>query len=1138
MRIRNDQLSLAPTDLSGYLNCRHLTSLDLRAAKGEFERPKVFSPVTQTLQQKGIEHELGYLAYLKTQHAHVIELEEHATIEQTKVALASGADIIYQANLSNSTWSGYADFLVKVAKPSELGDWSYEAQDTKLARSTRAGTILQLCVYTLLLEELQGIQPELMHVVAPGRDWQPESYRVDEYSAYFRLLQRGIGQFAENPEATYPDLVSHCDLCAYWDRCEKVRRGDDHLCYVAGMQSGHIEQLRAAKINSLQEFAESYEIPEPSRGSLETLLKLREQARIQLKGRTNQTNEFELKTPINPEHGFQRLPAPTPDDIYLDFEGSHFTEGGVQEYLTGYVTLDAAGSYQSTALWADTLEAEQANFEAFIDMAMAVRAKNPKAHIYHFAPYEPAALKRLMGRFATRERELDVLLIEEVFVDLLGIVRRSLIASVESYSIKNLEPFFGYQRKQNLREASASRRVIEAALEYGPLDDTVDQDKRIVTDYNREDCESTHRLHMWLETLRNAAEQDQGSIPRLAGHKEEAKPPKELDLELQALRDRLIADIPTDPNAQTPEQRARFLLGHMMEFHRREEKATWWEYFRLRDLPPEDLINERKAMSGLVFQEIVNPKAAPVIRYKFADQDVDAREGDTVYDPEGNKIGSVTSTDYNARTIDITHRTTTVDERPDTVFFHSYIDPKEIRQSLVRLGNHVLEHGLAPAAPYESALRLLALEAPGNPGKPLRQEQESVVESAVRLALELDHFVLAIQGPPGAGKTFTGGEIICALVAAGKTVGITAVGHKVIHNLLEQAAEAVAAIDMGDFNLYHRHSTSGKYEGDAPITNIRDYPKVLSGLDDGTINVVGGTQWMWSREDFTQAVDVLIVDEAGQMSLSNVLAAAPAAKSLILLGDPQQLEQPIQSAHPEGSDVAALKHWLGEHETMPEDRGLFLDETWRLHPEICSFTSEIYYEQKLTPRPDLIHQSINADHALNGSGLRFVPVAHSGNTARSTEELETIAGLVSQLTTGNVSFVDRHQATHSLTISDILIVAPYNAQVAALKEQLPDLAERIGTVDKFQGQEAPIVIYSMTSSSPEDAPRGMEFLYNPNRFNVATSRARALCILVGSPLLLEPTCRTPRQMKMANGFCRYSELATPADAGGQVPEQS
>ncbi|MGE0623791.1 MAG: TM0106 family RecB-like putative nuclease [Pseudomonadales bacterium] len=1126
MRLHNHRLTLAPTDLSGYLNCRHLTALDLRAAKGEFDRPKVYGPVTEALQRKGLEHERGYLAHLKSRHPNVVALEDHAPLTATRAAMAAGADVIYQARLEYGGWSGYADFLVKVPTPSNLGDWSYEAQDTKLARTTRAGTILQLCVYTLLLEHLQGVRPEHMHVVAPGRDWQPETYRVDEYAAYFRLLERGITAFTGKPDETYPELVSHCDLCAYWERCEQVRRADDQLCYVAGMQAGHIEQLRAAGIGSLRALAEAEDVPKPSRGSIETLTKLRDQARIQLRGRNNRSHEFELKRPFDAEHGFQRLPEPTPDDIYLDFEGSHFTEGGVQEYLTGYVTVAADGSYHYTGLWADTLAAEQAAFEGFIDLAMAVRARNPKAHIYHFAPYEPAALKRLMGRFATRERELDVLLREEAFVDLHGVVRRSLIASVEAYSIKNLEPFFGYSRGQDLRAASAARRAIEAALEYGPLDEAVAEAKRIVTDYNREDCESTHRLHVWLEALRAEAETAHGPIPRLVGHEQEEKSPKALDAALEALRDALIAGIPTDPAEQTADQRARFLLGHLMEFHRREEKATWWEYFRLRDLPAEELIDERKAMSGLVFQEIVDAKAAPLIRYRFAAQDADARDGENVYDPDGNQIGTVAAVDHNARSIDIKHGKVTAEARPDTVFFHSYIDPGEIRQSLMRLGEHVLEQGLAPAEPYASALRLLAREVPGRPGAPVRAAKEPVVDAAVRAALALDHGVLAIQGPPGTGKTFTGGEIICALVAAGRTVGITAVGHTVIHNLLEQAAEAAAEKDMKDLGLHHRYSGgSSRYEGDAPITNISSYDKVLDGLRQGSIRVVGGTQWMWSREDFVQAVDVLIVDEAGQMALANVLAAAPAAKSLILLGDPQQLEQPIQSAHPQGSDVAALKHWLGEHETMPADRGLFLDETWRLHPEICAFTSEIYYEDKLAPKADLVHQAIGGDPPLHGAGLRYVPVVHSGNTARSTEEVEAIAAIVDRLTAAGAIFTDRHQATRPLSRADVLIVAPYNAQVAALKARLPDIAERIGTVDKFQGQEAPVVIYSMTSSSPDDAPRGMEFLYNPNRFNVATSRAKALCILVGSPRLLEPLCRTPRQMKMANGFCRFGELA-------------
>jgi len=386
--------------------------------------------------------------------------------------------------------------------------------------------------------------------------------------------------------------------------------------------------------------------------------------------------------------------------------------------------------------------------------------------------------------------------------------------------------------------------------------------------------------------------------------------------------------------------------------------------------------------------------------------------------------------------------------------------------------------------------------------------------------------VLAIQGPPGTGKTYTGAHIICTLKQKGLKVGVTAVSHKVIENLLEGAMKEAQKQGL---ELHSVHCQDGEYEGSWGIERKKDYAAIRRGLDDGSIDVLGATAWGWVREDFEQSVDVLIVEEAGQMSLSNVLAASPGGIGLVLLGDPQQLEQPLQSSHPEGSEVSALYHLLDGEDTMPADKGLFLAETYRLHPDIVRFTSEAYYEGKVTARPGLEHQAIVPSSAqtlsLSGSGLRYVPVPHTGNQARSLEEVEAIRGIVAELLSG-ASWQDKDQKVAPLTETDILIVAPYNAQVAALIEALPALRDRIGTVDRFQGQEAPVVIYSMTSSSPEDAPRGMDFLYDRHRFNVATSRAKGLCILVGGPALFKPECRTPRQMRRANGFCRYLELAT------------
>jgi uncharacterized protein len=414
----------------------------------------------------------------------------------------------------------------------------------------------------------------------------------------------------------------------------------------------------------------------------------------------------------------------------------------------------------------------------------------------------------------------------------------------------------------------------------------------------------------------------------------------------------------------------------------------------------------------------------------------------------------------------------------------------------------------------------------GAAGAALQRRGETTVEAACRIALGLDGNVLAIQGPPGTGKTYTGAHVVCALVRAGLKVGVTAVSHKVIVNLLEGAARCARQQGV---RMRVVHKDEGVYSGPWGIERNDDYAEIRCGLIDGSIHVLGATAWCWARPDFEQSVDVLIVDEAGQMSLANVLATAPAARSLVLLGDPQQLEQPLQSSHPEGSEVSALYHVLDGHDTMPADKGLFLAETYRLHPDIARFTSEVYYEGKVEARPGLERQAIvllddEGKPGLAGAGLVHVPVPHTGNRARSVEEVAVIRELVAQLT-GRCGWRNKDDVVRPLRAEDILAVAPYNAQVAALVEALPALGERIGTVDRFQGQEAPVVIYSMTSSSPEDAPRGMEFLYNRFRFNVATSRAKALCILVGNPALFRPECRTPRHMKMANGFCRYLELA-------------
>jgi uncharacterized protein len=406
---------------------------------------------------------------------------------------------------------------------------------------------------------------------------------------------------------------------------------------------------------------------------------------------------------------------------------------------------------------------------------------------------------------------------------------------------------------------------------------------------------------------------------------------------------------------------------------------------------------------------------------------------------------------------------------------------------------------------------------------------ERAKDIALLLAPRLNNTYLAIQGPPGSGKTTIGAELIVDLVKQGKRVGITANSHKVIGNLLDKTmgearrrGQVVLAMQKAD----ERDRCVSK---DVQCTNTSSMVEAALAADE--VEVVAGTPWLFARVSFPAKLDYLVVDEAGQMALANVLAVAGAANNLILLGDPNQLRQPSHGIHPEGVDQSVLDHVIQDQPTMPSAYGLFLETTYRLHPAVCTFVSEAFYDSKLEPDESTKRQNLAVSNGSGGIGLRYLPVAHTGNRTLSTEEVDKVSQTFRALL--GLPWTDREGATRPIAIEDVLVVAPYNAQVRRLIETLPDGA-RVGTVDKFQGQEAPVVIYSMATSAVDDAPRGMDFLFSLNRLNVAASRALGLVQLVCSPELLKARCRTPDQMRLASALCRLVELAQtdrPEDAG-------
>jgi predicted RecB family nuclease len=1124
-----DLLQLSASDLVGHLNCRHLTDLEHGAASGTLQRPYRHDPLLDILAERGSLHERDYLQSLSSAGYEVVQIEGVGIVDRqinrTMEAMRTGYQIIAQGALRQGAWGGRPDILRRVTLPSALGDWSYEVIDTKLARETRGGTVLQLSLYSDLLSTVQRVTPEYMYVVTPGSGAAPVTFRTAAYAAYYRHVRRRLEESLQSGGGalSYPEPKDHCDTCRWYSSCTARWHRDDHLCLVAGITKVQMSELRRRDVDTLAKLARvPLPLPwKPGRGAKASYERCREQARVQLGGREAGQPVYEtlaLEMPL----GLYRLPQPDPGDLFLDLEGDPFVAEGGLEFLFGYASMSPEGTVNYVGAWAFGPEQESAEFQRLVDLIVARWAQHPSMHVYHYSAYEPAAVKRLMGRYATREDEVDRMLRGGLFVDLYSIVKQSLRASVESYSIKNLEVFYRYARSVPLLEVRRALAHVQGCLELNAAADIPDEAKELVERYNRDDCLSVACLRDWLEGIRQRLVEEGADIVRPAP--EPPEPTEEVSerqrkvAELVAL---LSAEVPADAAQRTAEQQARWILANTLDWHRREQKAVWWEYFRLADLSTEDLLDEREALSGLTFIGAAGGSArAPVHRYSFPPQEVELSGGEPLHSVGGAKFGKLEAISTERRTVDIKKRQDTAQSHPKSVFAHDVVSTEVMADALFRIGESVATTGLSDNGAHRAARDLLLRRPPQTGGEPLRREGESTVQAAIRITLGLQSGVLPIQGPPGAGKTFTASRMICELVKAGKRIGVTANSHKVIRNLLDEVVRGAEALGV---DVQCIQKLSDKQEEVPRMTFSNSNEAVLAALA-GKHQVAGGTAWFWSRPEAFEAVDVLFVDEAAQMSLANVLAVSQACQALVLVGDPQQLEQPSAGSHPDGTDASALDYLLNGKATIGREEGLFLEETWRLPPEICAFTSELFYEGRLHSRAGAERQAVKSVSRVCGSGLRYLPVPHQGNQSSSPEEADRIYELVEELLGASATWVNRDGVEQLVALKDILIVAPYNAQVIELQERLP--AARIGTVDKFQGQEAPIVIYSLTTSSYADAPRGMEFLYSLNRLNVATSRAQCVCVLVASPAIFEPECHTPRQIQLANGFCRYLEIAT------------
>ncbi|MBK8246976.1 MAG: AAA family ATPase [Gemmatimonadetes bacterium] len=515
-------------------------------------------------------------------------------------------------------------------------------------------------------------------------------------------------------------------------------------------------------------------------------------------------------------------------------------------------------------------------------------------------------------------------------------------------------------------------------------------------------------------------------LPRPVPPIEEPEEPDERAEQVEALRERLLAGIPEERAARSAEQQARWILAYLLDWHRREDKATWWEYFRLRDLPEDELVDEPQAVAGLAFVARVGqklskkgkPTGTVTDRYAWPPQEMEIRAGGELKLKEGT-WGKVVTVDRVRRTIDVEVGPSKVDLRPASAFEHKWVDPGILTDAVLEIGERVAASGDLVSADLGAAGDLLLGRAPrlkSRGGAPVLFDGSNAdVRMAERVAITLDRSTLAVQGPPGAGKTYTGARMICALVKAGKQVGVTANSHKAIRNLLEAVHEAAVELRL-DVRIAHRVSAEDASDASSAIREVTDNKEGAALLHEQAIDVMGATSWFWARPELAHAVDVIFVDEAGQMALANTVVVSRAAASLVLLGDPQQLNQPTKGSHPDGVGNSALHHVLGEHSVISPDVGLFLPVTWRLAPKVCAFTSEMYYEGQLRSKDTLEAQVLAGCGVFDGSGVRVVEVAHEGNRGYADAEVDVVEQLVRQLTAAGATWTNAKGNARSLLV--------------------------------------------------------------------------------------------------------------------------
>jgi uncharacterized protein len=1108
---------LTPSKITAWLGCAHYLTLNSEVDAGELQvTPTVLNSLAEILVEKGNLHEANCLEDYEALGKTIYEVPgrnrgESFTQWVSRIGnpMEMGFDVIYQMPFVHEGIRGIADFLVKCDEPS-LEYSHYEPVDAKLTRSQgKPGHVLQLCFYAEAIQALVGRAPRRMHIWLGSGTTQ--ALTVEEFLPYWRRLRGQLGPLLADGGAkieTRPKPCESCEYCEFQGHCEKQWRREDSLAFVANSRGVERDALESAGVRTVVELSRRREPVADLRD--EKLARLVRQASLQVQSRqeSDRAPAFEvIEVSEDPVYGrgFEHLPAPDPGDVFFDFEGDPFwTPQHELMFLAGLYYQVDSGEWIFDERWAHTLAEQTTMMSELVDFFAKRRAEFPGMHVYHYNHTERSTIERLT-RGAQDENLFASLVDSGLFVDLFTIAKNAVRVGTESYGLKNLERLVDFERSGGIDQGAGAVLEYEEWMVSGD-----EQSLRNIAAYNKDDVAATKALRDWL-----VKERPSGLAWRDAVIERE---PYELDT------DELVEQL-HERGEGTPEH----LLGDLLNYWRRERSADVTPKYVALNGDYTALYDNMDYLTNLSFVRMESPSGRerlPKMVLTWPPQVIDrslSATDDVLYAGPGVAYGkgTISAIDFERR--EVTLRWGKLQEElgaiPAALTRDRYFRPGAKAGALKDLARQVLDptqHG----EPGRLAMSLLAAQPPrfttGN--GPAGGVFDDDLESIYAWVPHLDESFVAIQGPPGTGKTYSGSHIIHHLVKRGLKVGVLAMSHGAIDNLMSATLKVFR--EHGDLS----YLSALRWE-DVPREPIEGltYSKRKDDLSSGAFNLIGGTAWLWANSEMRQSpVDVLLVDEAGQLSLADALASTGGARNMLLLGDPLQLAQVAKAEHPGGSGASVLEHILGEHVTVPTTRGVFLAESWRMHPDVCEFISRQIYEGRLSANECCQQQTTEF-----GTGLRWLPALHERRSTQSPEELEVVLEQITRMM--GTSWTNHKGETSPLIPSDFMVVAPYNDQVDLIKgacHSRDDLrGVQVGTVDKFQGREAPVVFFTMTTSSAEDMPRGPEFLFSRNRLNVAVSRARCLAYLVCTEALLNSRAQDIDDMRLISTLSAFVEYA-------------